>query len=166
MNEGTRSKIVTRERLAEQFARVKPGRLVLANGLFDLMHVGHVRYLEAARTAGDALVVALNDDASARANRGADRPLVPLDERAELLAALRAVDWVTSFGELTVAPTLRLLRPVLHAKGTDYRPETLPLEEQAAHRELGIEVVLVGDPKTHASSDIVQTVLARFRPTT
>lgn len=153
------SKIATREELAERLCREPPGRLVLANGLFDLVHVGHARYLADARRAGDALVVALNDDASARRYKGEGRPLLPLAERALVVAALRAVDWVTWFGEPTVAPTLRLLRPALHAKGTDYRPETLPEDEQDAHRELGIRVAIAGDPKDHATSDLIAEVL-------
>jgi rfaE bifunctional protein nucleotidyltransferase chain/domain len=143
--------------------RAHSGRVVLANGVFDILHVGHARYLQAARAAGDWLIVALNDDRSARVNRGPTRPLVPLQERLILIAALRAVDQVTWFSEPSVAATLRLIRPALHAKGTDYRPETLPLDEQQAHRELGIQVVLVGDPKTHAASDIIRTVQARYR---
>ncbi len=155
------SKIATREALAERFRREPPARLVLANGLFDLVHVGHARYFADARRAGDALVVALNDDASARRAKGPERPLLPLDERLLVVAAFRCVDWVTFFPEPTVAPTLRLLRPVFHAKGTDYRPETLPDEEQAAHRELGIRVAIAGDPKDHATSDLIVEILQR-----
>lgn len=153
-------KIVAREVLAQ---RPLGARVVLANGLFDLLHVGHARYLAAARAAGDCLVVALNDDQSAAAVRGPGRPLLPLAERAALIAALRAVDWVTWFPEPTVAPTLRLLHPAVHAKGTDYRPDTLPPDEQQAHRALGIEVVTVGDPKTHAASDLIATIRGRHR---
>lgn len=156
------SKIIARAELASQLTRRPVERVVLANGLFDVLHVGHARYLSAARDAGDLLVVALNDDASARANRGEKRPLVPLAERMALIAGLRCVDWVTWFPETTVAATLSLLRPALHAKGTDYSPTTLPADEQAVHRQLGIVVVSVGDEKTHATSDIVKTVLARY----
>ncbi len=152
------AKIASREELAERLRRAPPGRLVLANGLFDLVHVGHARYFADARRAGDALVVALNDDESARRYKGAGRPLLPLTERLLVVAAFRAVDWVTWFGEPTAAPTLRLLRPTLHAKGTDYRPETLPAEEQAAHRELGIRVAIAGDPKDHATSDLIARI--------
>ncbi len=154
-------KIAAREALAARFAAQPPGRIVLCNGLFDLCHVGHARYLADARARGDALVLALNDDASARANKGDARPLLPLAERLEVAAAFRAVDWVTWFPERSVAATLRLLRPRYHAKGTDYRPETLPPDEQAAHAELGIEVVIVGDPKTHATTDLLNEVIAR-----
>ncbi|MFN7967429.1 MAG: adenylyltransferase/cytidyltransferase family protein [Acidobacteriota bacterium] len=156
------SKIIARESLADELAQPPGVRVVLANGLFDVLHVGHARYLAAARAAGDRLVVALNDDASARANRGIQRPLIPLAERMLLIAGLACVDWVTWFPETTVAATLSLLRPACHAKGTDYRPSTLPAEEQAVHHALGIAVVSVGDEKTHATSDIVKTVLARY----
>lgn len=155
------SKIVAREELAARWAAGDPGRVVLANGLFDLCHVGHARYLEDARSKGDLLVLALNDDASARQNKGPGRPLLPLAERLEVAAAFRAVDVVTWFGERSVAATLRLLRPRFHAKGTDYRPDTLPADEQAAHAELGITVVIVGDPKAHSTTDFVQEVLRR-----
>lgn len=154
-----REKILSRERLAARWARKRSGRVVLANGLFDIVHVGHARYLRAAREAGDCLVVALNSDASARANRGPTRPLLPLAERMEIVAAFRAVDFVTWFEEVSVAETLALLRPEFHAKGTDYRPETLPEAEQALHRELGIQVVIAGDPKDHATTDIIRRVL-------
>ncbi|MBI5361710.1 MAG: adenylyltransferase/cytidyltransferase family protein [Planctomycetes bacterium] len=130
-------------------------RVVLANGCFDLLHVGHTRYLEAAKAAGDFLVVALNTDASVRALKGASRPFAPLVERAELVAALRCVDAVTSFGETTLEATLRALRPEVHAKGTDYTAATVP--EAAIDRELGIEVAICGDPKDHSST----TLLAR-----
>jgi rfaE bifunctional protein nucleotidyltransferase chain/domain len=156
-------KIVAREVLGARLAAdPPPGPVVLANGLFDLVHVGHARYLADARSRGAFLVVALNDDASAAANKGPSRPLLPLAERMEVVAAFASVDAVTWFPERTVAPTLRLVRPRYHAKGTDYRPATLPADEQAAHAELGIEVVIVGDFKSHATSDIVAEVLKRW----
>ncbi len=152
-------KIRTRDELARLWRDTPPAALVLANGLFDVVHVGHARYLADARKAGDLLVVALNDDHSARRNKGAKRPLVPLRERQEIVAAFRCVDFVTSFPETSVAETFRRLRPRYHAKGTDYRPETLPSAEQALHAELGIDVVIVGDPKDHATTDIIRRVL-------
>jgi D-glycero-beta-D-manno-heptose 1-phosphate adenylyltransferase len=127
--------------------------LVLANGLFDLLHVGHVRYLEAARDAGRALVVALNSDASARRLKGAGRPFVPLAERLEIVAALGCVSWVTWFEDPNVEDILRRLRPAVHAKGTDYTVESVP--ERAVARELGIRTVIAGDPKRHASSEMI-----------
>ena len=150
--------IAPREELVERVARAE--RAVLANGAFDLLHVGHARYLRDARRAGDLLVVAINDDASVRAAKGSARPIVPLEERAELVDALSCVDLVTWFPERTVAATLRLLRPAIHAKGTDYRPGTLPADEQEAHRELGIEVAIVGDPKSHATKSLIETILS------
>jgi rfaE bifunctional protein nucleotidyltransferase chain/domain len=128
-------------------------RLVLANGCFDLLHVGHVRYLADARARGDALVVALNTDASVQALKGAGRPLVPLAERAELLLALASVDFVTSFEEETLEATLRVLRPDVHAKGTDYTVDTVP--ERAVDRALGIEIAICGDPKSRSSSALL-----------
>lgn len=128
-------------------------RVVLANGCFDLVHVGHVRYLADARSRGDRLVVALNTDESVRGLKGTGRPLVGLAERAELVASLRCVDFVTSFGEPTLEATLRALRPDVHAKGTDYTTANVP--EAAIDRELGIEIAICGDPKERSSSQIL-----------
>ncbi len=125
---------------------------VLANGCFDLLHVGHVRYLQAARALGDLLIVGLNGDASVRALKGAGRPRVAERERAELLLALRAVDYVVRFTETNVERLLEVLRPSFHAKGTDYREETVP--EYAVAQRLGVRTVIVGDPKTHSSRDL------------
>ena len=133
------------------------GRTVaLANGLFDLLHVGHLRYLEGARAQADLLVVAINTDVSARALKGEGRPVVPEGERAELVAGLACVDFVTLFSESTVEPLLRTLRPDVHCKGTDYSAETVPEREVA--RELGVRVAIVGDPKDHATSDLLARV--------
>jgi rfaE bifunctional protein nucleotidyltransferase chain/domain len=155
-----RAKFLEREALAELVARERArlGRIVLANGCFDLLHVGHVRYLADARAQGDTLIVALNTDESVRAAKGPGRPLVPLAERAELLCALRAVDWVTAFGEPTLERTLRLLRPDVHAKGTDYTSANVP--ERAVDLELGITIAICGDAKRHSSS----ALLARVQP--
>jgi rfaE bifunctional protein nucleotidyltransferase chain/domain len=131
--------------------------LVLANGLFDLLHVGHVRYLEGAKSAGRRLLVAINSDSSARRLKGEGRPIVPLAERMELVAALECVDWVTWFEEDGVEGILRRLRPEAHAKGTDYTVETVP--ERGAARELGIRTIIVGDAKEHASSSLVRRIL-------
>lgn len=128
--------------------------LVLANGIFDLLHVGHVRYLEGARAEGERLVVALNSDASARRLKGAGRPVVPLAERLEIVAALRCVDWVTWFEEDRVEGLLRLLRPAVHAKGTDYTVESVP--ERSVAESLGIRTAIAGDPKNHATSDLLR----------
>ncbi len=130
--------------------------LVLANGIFDLFHVGHIRYLEGARRAGRSLLVALNSDLSARRLKGSGRPLLPLAERMEMVAALQSVDWVTSFEEDTVESLLRRLRPAAHAKGTDYTVESVP--ERAVAESLGIRTVIVGDPKRHATSDLIERI--------
>jgi len=147
-------KVVAREELARRRAAqpTRFGRVVLANGGFDLLHVGHLRYLVAARAHGDTLIVALNSDASVRAAKGPARPLVPLAERLELVAGFACVDFVTWFDETTLEATLRLLRPAVHAKGTDY---AAGVPEEAVDRELGIELVICGDAKTHSSSALV-----------
>jgi rfaE bifunctional protein nucleotidyltransferase chain/domain len=151
------SKVLARAELAQELERRRAAarglRVVLANGCFDVLHVGHVRYLEAARSHGDLLVVALNTDESVRALKGPARPTVPLEERAELLAALRCVDFVTVFGERDLEATLRELRPDVHAKGTDYTAENVP--EAAVDRELGIEIAICGDPKQRSSSALI-----------
>jgi len=139
--------------LLEQ-ARARGARVALTNGCFDVLHVGHLRLLREARALADLLVVALNDDASARANKGAGRPLVPLAERMELLAALEGVDFVTSFGEATAAALLARLRPEIHVKGTDWTPETVP--ERDVVLAYGGRVVIAGDPKSHSSSDLIR----------
>jgi len=128
-------------------------RLVLANGCFDLLHVGHVRYLEAARALGDRLIVGLNSDRSVAQLKGPGRPRVPEGERAELLLALRAVDYVIRFDEPDVSRLLRVLRPLFHAKGTDYTVESVPEYEVA--RRLGVTTVIVGDPKDHSTSSML-----------
>jgi D-glycero-beta-D-manno-heptose 1-phosphate adenylyltransferase len=155
--------LLDREALAALLARERArfGRVVLANGCFDLLHVGHVRYLEAAKAAGDTLIVALNTDESVRAAKGPERPRVPLAERAEILGALRCVDFVTAFPEPTLERTLRLLRPDVHAKGTDYTLESVP--ERAVDRELGIEIVICGDAKEHSSSALAARLRAEPR---
>jgi len=131
-------------------------RIAMANGLFDLLHVGHLRYLEAARAEADRLVVAVNDDESAHALRGAGKPIVPGVERAELLAGFACVDFVVLFPELDVGPLLRAVRPDVHCKGTDYDPDTLP--EAGIARDLGIRIAIVGDPKDHATTDLISRV--------
>ena len=146
-------------RLAALRAEGSARRVVLANGCFDLLHVGHLRYLADARSRGDFLVVALNTDESVRALKGPERPLVPLVERAELVAGLRCVDAVTSFAERDLEQTLRALRPQVHAKGTDYTPETVP--ERGEDRELGIEVAICGDAKARSSTELAGRRAAR-----
>ncbi|MFT4542372.1 MAG: rfaE bifunctional protein nucleotidyltransferase chain/domain [Planctomycetota bacterium] len=128
-------------------------RVVLANGCFDLLHVGHLRYLQDAGRQGDLLVVALNTDESVRANKGPTRPIVPLAERAELIAGLRCVDYVISFDESTMEASLRALLPQVHAKGTDYTALSVP--EAAIDAELGIQIAICGDPKDHSSTELI-----------
>jgi rfaE bifunctional protein nucleotidyltransferase chain/domain len=147
-----------RARLAEH--RRRGQRIVLANGCFDLLHVGHVRYLEGAKREGDVLVVGVNDDASVRALKGAGRPVLPAPDRAALVAALAAVDYVVVFDSLTVVPLLEALRPDVHAKGTDYTPETVP--ERDAARALGARVAIVGDSKQHSTRDLFAAIRQRF----
>jgi D-glycero-beta-D-manno-heptose 1-phosphate adenylyltransferase len=148
-------------RIAEQ-ARRAGWVVVLGNGAFDLLHVGHARYLAAARELGDLLIVAVNSDASVRLSKGPGRPIVPEAERVELLSHLACVDWVVLFDEPTVAEVLRAIRPDIHAKGTDYTPESVP--ERAVVAEWGGQTVVCGDPKDHATTDIVGQILRRFPP--
>lgn len=143
------AELVERLRLERDAGRT----IALANGLFDLLHVGHLRYLEGAKAQADLLVVAINADSSARALKGEGRPIVPEAERAELVAGFACVDFVTVFAERTVEPLLRALRPHVHCKGTDYTAETVP--ERAVARELGIRVAIVGDAKDHATSELL-----------
>lgn len=152
------SKVLSREELKHAIAdRKREGkRVVFANGCFDTLHVGHVRYLEGARREGDVLVVAVNDDASVCRLKGPGRPLLNENARAELVAALRAVDYVVLFHEPNVETLLELLRPDVHAKGTDYSIETVPEREVAA--QLGIRVAIVGDPKNHSTRGFIETV--------
>jgi rfaE bifunctional protein nucleotidyltransferase chain/domain len=154
----TGRKIVEAAALEAQFRQNPTTRegLVLSNGIFDVLHVGHVRYLAGARAAGRSLLVAINSDASARRLKGSGRPVIPLEERLEIVAALGCVDWVTWFEEDNVEPLLRLLRPAVHAKGTDYTEESVP--ERAVAKELGIRTLIVGDPKSHASSEILRRI--------
>jgi rfaE bifunctional protein nucleotidyltransferase chain/domain len=147
-------------RAVAEAARAQGRRVVLANGCFDLLHVGHVRYLAAARALGDLLIVGLNSDASVRRLKGPGRPVMPADERAELLAALAAVDHVVIFDDDTADRLVGLLRPAVHAKGTDYTRETVP-ERAAVHHEGG-QVAIAGDPKSHATGDLIRVIVARF----
>jgi rfaE bifunctional protein nucleotidyltransferase chain/domain len=141
-------------RLVARLRRRRPRpRIVLANGVFDLLHVGHLRYLRAARALGDLLVVAVNDDRSARRLRGPGRPVVPARDRARLIAALRGVDAVVLFGSRSVSPLIRRLRPEVQCKGTDYTPGSVP--ERAAVLSCGGEVRIAGDLKRHAATDLI-----------
>lgn len=127
--------------------------VVLANGVFDVFHVGHLRYLEGAAAEADVLVVAVNSDASTRAYKGPGRPLIPEDERAEIVAGLACVDWVLVFDDPNVTRILKTLRPDVHAKGTDYTPTTVP--ERTVVLEYGGRVAITGDAKAHSSTQIL-----------
>lgn len=132
--------------------------IAFANGCFDILHVGHVRYLDGARHEADRLVVAVNDDTSVRGLKGPHRPILPAAARAELVAALRPVDYVVVFGEPTVERLLRRIRPDVHCKGTDYTVENVP--ERAVMKELGGRVAIVGDPKDHSTRDLLERISA------
>jgi rfaE bifunctional protein nucleotidyltransferase chain/domain len=152
-------RILTGNDLAELLAglKAKGQTIAFANGHFDLLHVGHLRYLQAARAEADALVVAVNDDDSVARLKGPGRPVVPAAERAELLAALAPVDFVVIFEGDSPAPLLALLKPDVHCKGTDYgTPERVP--EYETVRAYGGRTALVGDPKDHATSDLITKV--------
>jgi rfaE bifunctional protein nucleotidyltransferase chain/domain len=148
-------KIASLEAVAERVraARSQGMKIALANGVFDLLHVGHVRYLEAAKELADVLVVAVNSDRSARILKGEGRPIVPERERAELVGGLGCVDHVLLFDELDALSVIRRLRPDVHAKGTDYTPLTVP--ERTEVESFGGRVEIVGDPKRHSSTELV-----------
>ena len=156
----TKFKILGRDELRRQVEawRAKGDRITLANGCFDLLHVGHIRYLHAAKQLGGRLVVALNSDDSVRSLKGEQRPLMPADERAEILAALADVDAVVIFPEHDVRAIIAEIHPDIHAKGTDYTADTVP--EADAVREYGGRVAIVGDPKDHSASEIIRTRLS------
>ena len=153
------TKIVSREQLRQRVAewRRNGHRVTLANGCFDVLHVGHVRYLHAARELGGKLTVAVNSDESARALKGEGRPIMPAAERAELLAALADVDAVVIFPEKDVRAIIREIRPDFHAKGTDYTAESVPERDEVEAG--GGRVVIVGDPKDHSATEIIRTRL-------
>ena len=152
------SLILEREALVGRVnaARAEGARIVLANGCFDVLHVGHVRYLQGARALGDLLVVGINSDAEVARLKGVGRPLLAERDRAELVASLKAVDLVTIFSEPTVTELLLAIRPDVHAKGTDYTEETVP--ERDVVRSYGGSVRIVGDPKDHSTSEMLRKV--------
>ena len=159
MSAPTHSKIFDREQLRRRVEawRQAGESITLANGCFDLLHVGHVRYLHAAKQLGGRLVVAINSDDSVRALKGEGRPLMPAEERAEILAALADVDAVVIFPERDVRAIVREIRPDVQAKGTDYTADGVPEAETV--REYGGRVEIVGDPKDHSASEIIRTRL-------
>jgi D-glycero-beta-D-manno-heptose 1-phosphate adenylyltransferase len=151
-------RILTVEELIEAIARERAaGRTVaLANGCFDVLHVGHVRYLQGAAAEADRLVVAVNDDESVAALKGPRRPILAASDRAELVAALRGVDYVVTFGERTVERLLRLIKPDVHCKGTDYTVDTVP--ERETVRAYGGRIAIVGDPKDHSTRGLLARI--------
>jgi rfaE bifunctional protein nucleotidyltransferase chain/domain len=155
------ARIVDRDTLVTrvQLARQAGARIVLANGCFDVLHVGHVRYLEGARALGDLLVVGINSDAQVTVLKGAGRPIMPEGERAEIAASLEVVDLVTIFDEPTVEALLLALKPDIHAKGTDYTEETVP--ERAAVLSCGGRVAIVGDEKEHSTSQMIDRLVGQ-----
>ncbi len=148
--------ILDRDQLVQKAveARSRSLTIVLANGCFDLFHVGHIRYLEGAKALGDLLIVGINSDRQVTQLKGTNRPFMPENERAEIVAAFRFVDAVTIFDEPTVEELLLAIRPDFHAKGTDYTRETVP--EREIVRKYGGRVAIVGDPKDHSSSDLIK----------
>ena len=148
----TRDELVARARLERAAGRT----LAFANGAFDLLHVGHVRYLQAAAREADVLIVAVNDDASVRGLKGEGRPIITDRDRAELVAALRCVDYVVIFPEPTVGPLLEALRPDVHCKGTDYTADSVP--ERGIVQAYGGRTAIVGDPKDHSTRDLLARI--------
>ena len=150
--------ILTEAELVERLAQDRAaGRTIaFANGCFDLLHVGHVRYLRAAAEQADRLIVAVNDDRSVASLKGAGQPVLPAADRAELVAAIRGIDYVVIFSDPTVARLLTLIEPDVHCKGTDYTVDTVP--ERDVVRAYGGRIMIVGDVKTHATRDLLERV--------
>jgi D-glycero-beta-D-manno-heptose 1-phosphate adenylyltransferase len=155
---GGMGSVVSRSELLAHVARLRQaGRTIaFANGCFDLLHVGHTRYLAAAAQEADILIVAINDDESVRRLKGEGRPILAASDRAELVAALRAVDYVVVFPEPTVGPLLEAIRPDVHCKGTDYTLDTVP--ERDVVRRYGGRIAIVGDPKDHSTRDLLARI--------
>ena len=151
-------RVVSVEQLTAEIGRERAaGRTVaLANGCFDVLHVGHVRYLQGAAAEADRLIVAINDDESVAELKGPGRPILPASDRAELVAALRGVDYVVTFGERTVERLLRLIEPDVHCKGTDYTIDSVP--ERSIVLEYGGRTAIVGDPKQHATRELIARI--------
>ena len=150
--------VVDREQLVErvQAARAAGSKIILANGCFDLLHAGHVRYLSGAKDLGGLLVVAINSDRQVRKLKGPHRPYIPAEERAEIVSAFRFVDLVTIFDEPNVEEVIAAIRPDFHAKGTDYTAESVPERETVI--KYGGRVAIVGDPKDHSSTELIAAV--------
>jgi D-glycero-beta-D-manno-heptose 1-phosphate adenylyltransferase len=160
----SKDKLLGREQLRERVEQWRRAgeRIILGNGNFDLLHVGHVRYLQGAKELGGKLVVGINSDESVRTLKGEGRPLMPAEERAEIVAALADVDAVVIFPELDVRALIREIRPDIQAKGTDYTADSVP--ERDAVAEYGGRVAIVGDPKDHSTSEIIRSRLGPRKP--
>lgn len=152
------AEIADREDLVKKVTELRRSgaKIALANGCFDLFHVGHIRYLAGAKELADILVVGINSDEQVKKLKGENRPFMPADERAEIVSSLRFVDFVTIFDEPTVTELLRAVKPDFHAKGTDYTVDSVP--EREIVREYGGQTAIVGDPKDHSSTDLIQLV--------
>ncbi|MEW5807231.1 MAG: adenylyltransferase/cytidyltransferase family protein [Acidobacteriota bacterium] len=163
MTQRARKKILPISRLRRVINQEKRRgkKIVLANGIFDILHVGHVRYLEDAKKLGDILVVGINSDASARELKGRGRPIMNEEERAEIVAALSSVDYVTIFGEENAVPLIQTIKPHFHCKGTDYTEETVPEREAVLHH--GGRVRITGDPKDHSTTYLLSRILGKKR---
>lgn len=158
MSQITQAQILERPDLIKRVAaeRASGNKIILTNGCFDLFHVGHIRYLAGAKELGGFLVTAINSDRQVRELKGTGRPYMPEGERSEIIASLRFVDAVTIFDEPTVTELLKVIRPDIHAKGTDYTTDTVP--ERDIVRSFGGEVAIVGDPKNHSSTAMIAAV--------
>jgi rfaE bifunctional protein nucleotidyltransferase chain/domain len=156
--------VLNHDELAKKIDELKKQgkKVIFANGCFDLLHVGHVRYLRGAKALGDVLVLAINSDASVRRLKGPERPLLPLEDRLGVLAAFEMIDYITSFEEDTVSPLLLKLKPNVQVKGTDYTPDSIPEKDTVA--SFGGSVAVVGDPKDHASKNLIQEILRKYGP--
>jgi rfaE bifunctional protein nucleotidyltransferase chain/domain len=156
--------ILNHDELAKKIEELKKQgkKVIFANGCFDLLHVGHVRYLRGAKALGDVLVLAINSDASVRRLKGPERPLLPLEDRLGVLSAFEMIDFITAFEDDTVSPLLLKLKPNVQVKGTDYTPDTIPEKDTVA--SFGGEVAVVGDPKDHASKNLIQEILRKYGP--
>jgi D-glycero-beta-D-manno-heptose 1-phosphate adenylyltransferase len=154
--------VLSRQDLIEKVSELRAGgaKIVLANGCFDLFHAGHIRYLAGAKELGDFLIVGINSDEQVKKLKGENRPFMPEAERAEIVSALRFVDFVTIFDEPTVEELIRTIRPDFHAKGTDYTVESVP--EREIVRECGGQTAIVGDPKDHSSTDLIKKVSGKL----
>ncbi len=163
MPTGSSAKLKSLEELKAIVAQLRASgrKIVFANGCFDLIHAGHIRYLRDAKALGDVLILGINSDACVMALKGKGRPLQPEAERVEILASMECVDYVLLFDALTVDGILKELRPDVHAKGTDYTEETVPERETVL--AYGGRVAIVGDPKDHSTRDLIQIILEKFR---